>query len=65
MQPTLTLTVELDPRAEPIRGTLRAPEAEARSFDGWLGLTRALEAAISAARAQMGPDEERSGGDRY
>jgi hypothetical protein len=38
----LQLTLELDSRAEPITGRMRAQGGEARSFTGWLGLAAVL-----------------------
>jgi hypothetical protein len=52
-----TLTLEIDPASDPIRGRLReGPDAKGEEFVGWLGLAMALERALEA-----GPPESAGG----
>jgi hypothetical protein len=45
--PRLTeITLEVDPRAEPIAGSLREGKGVRRPFAGWIGLAAALEATL-------------------
>ncbi len=41
------IRLELEPRAEPIRGVISADGVLAREFVGWLGLADALERIIA------------------
>ena len=43
----LSLTLELDPAAEPIAGSLRDGGSLPRPFVGWLGLLAALDAVLT------------------
>lgn len=47
---TLSVTVELDRDADPIRGSVSEPAGERRSFSGWLELLEALHRARTADR---------------
>jgi hypothetical protein len=40
---SLSITVELEPQSEPIRGTVREPDGHARTYVGWLALIAALD----------------------
>jgi hypothetical protein len=44
----VVVTLELDPSSDPIRGIARDEHGAERPFTGWLGLARALEAALEA-----------------
>jgi hypothetical protein len=57
----LQLTLELDSRAEPITGRMRAQGGEARSFTGWLGLAAVLGSVLEGDRrdAKANPDSDR------
>jgi hypothetical protein len=46
MRPTVTVTLALDPAAEPIAGVARDEQGTERPFTGWLGLAKALELAL-------------------
>lgn len=50
--PRVQLTLEFDPGAERIRGTIQHEEDDPVPFDGWVQLTSALEAALVRARAR-------------
>jgi len=54
----VTVTLELDASAEPIRGVARDTEGVERPFTGWLGLARALELTLDAAALEA-PEESR------
>ena len=46
---TLTLWMEIELDADPIRGAFAAPKLARREFSGWLGLAAALEALRSGS----------------
>jgi len=46
----LRLTLEIDPLAEPLVGTLRAGVGPDQTFTGWTQLGHAVDGAIQAAR---------------
>ena len=43
-----TLTLQVDPAANPIAGAVRDERGTNRTFSGWIGLAAALEHAINA-----------------
>jgi len=45
----VTVTLELEASAEPIRGVARDADGAERPFTGWLGLARALELTLDEA----------------
>lgn len=52
---SVRLILDLDPRSAAPAGTLTAGSGAASPFSGWVGLTRAIELALAAAR---GPGAE-------
>jgi hypothetical protein len=55
--PQLSISLELEAGAEPIRGSVRGPGSEARPFWGWLQLIQAIEDVIT--NSQGGSHEDR------
>ena len=47
-----TLTLQIDPAANPIVGAVRDERGTNRTFSGWIGLAAALEHAINAVPGQ-------------
>jgi hypothetical protein len=41
----IRVTVYLDPRAEPVRGTIEVDGSERRPFQGWIELAHAIDSA--------------------
>jgi len=63
MRPMVTVTLVLDPDAEPISGVARDEHGAERPFTGWLGLAKALELALdgfTAAEPALYPGPEDS-----
>ena len=52
----VALRLDVDPRADPIRGELRTAEGDPRAFVGWLGLADAIERTLREDPA--GPPRE-------
>lgn len=46
----LTITLDIDTRADPIAGRLLGPEGDERPFTGWMELARVLEEALRGSR---------------
>lgn len=55
----IRLTLDLDPYTVPVTGTLVAASGDESPFTGWVGLTRAIELALAAARSGGKPRPER------
>lgn len=47
----LSVTLDFDPQAEPIAGSLHDSAGLPRPFVGWLGLLSALNAALTGGRS--------------
>jgi hypothetical protein len=47
------LTLEFDLDADPVGGTVRDGHGAGEAFSGWMSLTRAIELALAAARAEL------------
>ena len=45
----ITLVLDIEPAADPIRGRLSTPDEEAQEFVGWLGLASAIERLLTLA----------------
>lgn len=45
----LRIILDIDPTIEPIEGSMSVTGLPARDFSGWMGLTRALERALTTA----------------
>jgi len=43
----LRIILDIDPTIEPIEGSMSVTGLPARDFSGWMGLTRALERALT------------------
>lgn len=50
---TAHLHLEIEPGSDPIAGSIGAPDEEPRSFNGWIELTEAIEAARAALAATV------------
>jgi hypothetical protein len=53
-----TLTLEVDPSADPIAGLVRAEDGAERDFSGWVGLAAALERALQRTPGEQPDGEE-------
>jgi hypothetical protein len=57
----LRLTLEVDPRSDPISGRMRAEDGESRAFTGWLGLAEVLGSVLGrgdgSPSATVSPDD--------
>jgi len=66
-RPVLRLTLDIDPMAEPLVGTLHVGSGPAQDFTGWTQLGHAVEGAIQAARhraADRHDSSDSAGNDR-
>ena len=54
---SMRLILDLDPRSTAPAGTLTASSGATSPFSGWVGLTRAIELALAAARGGRAEDE--------
>jgi hypothetical protein len=53
---SVRLILDLDPRSPAPAGTLTAGSGATSPFSGWVGLTRAIELALAAARGDRADD---------
>jgi hypothetical protein len=56
----LRISIELDPRAEPLAGTVSVPGAEPRTFLGWMELAHTID----LARVSRADADDDGGGSR-
>jgi len=57
---SLRLILDLDPGSAAPAGTLTAQSGATSPFSGWVGLTRAIELALAAARGDRAEDGSRA-----
>jgi hypothetical protein len=56
------VTLDLDLDAEPIRGTFRLAQHDARRFEGWIELASLIDSAARAGEPSTGAIRDSSGG---
>lgn len=49
------VTIDVDPKADPIAGVVHAGAGQGQEFAGWMALIRAIEVAVDTARHARPP----------